>query len=59
MSGIYQVYTIIINFLGFPDADQICHHGRAAGPQAQRLSTALAGSESAADSEHRDAARQH
>ncbi len=21
MSGIYQVYTIIINFLGFPDAD--------------------------------------
>ena len=21
MSGIYQVYTMIINFLGFPDAD--------------------------------------
>jgi hypothetical protein len=24
MSGIYQVYTMIINFLGFPDGVKLC-----------------------------------
>ncbi len=27
MSGIYQVYTIIINFLGFPDVARVCFPG--------------------------------